>query len=139
MHALLCQHVIQQLNACATNCLCDKLSMRRNVLQRIVLQRIVYATNCPATNCPCNELSATNCPRRIVLRRIVLVPFWIYLRTRRKVDMHINTTTTTILSHLVVSYGLLLSQCTIDSDSDYIWITSSQITYLLRMSFRCYK
>ena len=32
------------------------------------------ATNCSATNYPCDELSATNCPRQIVLRRIVRSP-----------------------------------------------------------------
>ena len=57
---------------------------KRNSLQRIYRDEQnarnrsatnCSATNCSATNCPCDELSATNCPRRIVLRRIVLVPF----------------------------------------------------------------
>ena len=47
----------------------DELSRDELFLRRIVSQRIVYATNCPR-----DELSATNSPRRIVLRRIVQSP-----------------------------------------------------------------
>ncbi len=63
----------------ATNCLCDELSGNELSCNELSMQRIVCATNCPATNClatncPCDELSATNCPRRIVLQRIVRSP-----------------------------------------------------------------
>ena len=53
---------------------CNELSCNELSVQRIVRATNCLATNCLATNCPCDELSATNCPRRIVLQRIVLVP-----------------------------------------------------------------
>ena len=54
------------------------------------------AMNCSATNCLCDELSATNCPRRIVLRRIVLVPLgWL----KRKISILDNNVFSSELTH----------------------------------------
>ena len=69
------RRIILQTSCLATNYPCNELSGNELSMRRIVLATNCPATNCPATNCPCNELSATNCPQRIVLQRIVRSPF----------------------------------------------------------------
>ena len=68
------RRIILQTSCLATNYPCNELSGNELSMRRIVLATNCPATNCPATNCPCNELSATNCPQRIVLQRIVRSP-----------------------------------------------------------------
>ena len=60
------RRIILQTSCLATNYPCNELSGNELSMRRIVLATNCPATNCPATNCPCNELSATNCPQRIV-------------------------------------------------------------------------